>query len=217
MRVSSGSIEPLMQMTPLLCASSSPRTSTTRPSVMPTMTPQPVPQNRHTDLVQVSTVCFRLTRSSRPPQVAAPAPTAAATPPSVRSTWRRLMSDVVSVARSSGSLFALIAKILRPVESLLRRIREDPRQGRLVGRLREVRVESCARRLLLVLFLAEPCQRHKQDPAAQNTTNPLTGLVSVEPSHPDVEEDRPQVGTPGASRARFRRRRRLSRLHPCPR
>ena len=70
-----------------------------------------------------------------------------------------------------------------------RRIREDPRQGRLVGRFREVHIESCARRLLLVLFLAEPCQRHKQDPAAQNTTNPLTGLVSVEPSHPDVKED----------------------------
>ena len=52
-----------------------------------------------------------------------------------------------------------------------------------------MRVESCARRLLLVLFLAEPCQRHKQDPVAQNTTYPLTGLVSVEPSHPDVEED----------------------------
>ena len=52
-----------------------------------------------------------------------------------------------------------------------------------------MRIESCARRLLLVLFLAEPCQRHKQDPAAQNTTNPLTGLVSVQPSHADVEED----------------------------
>ena len=52
-----------------------------------------------------------------------------------------------------------------------------------------MRIESCARRLLLVLFLAEPRQRHEQDPVAQNTTNPLTGLVSVEPSHPDVEED----------------------------
>src|SRR6185295_12570028 len=68
--------------------------------------------------------------------------------------------------------------------------REDPRQGRSIGRLREVRMESCPDRLLLVLFSAEPCQRHKQDAVAQNTTNPLTGLVPVEPSHLDVEEDR---------------------------
>ena len=52
-----------------------------------------------------------------------------------------------------------------------------------------MRVESCARRLLLVLFLAEPRQRHKQDPVAQHTTYPSTGLVAVEPSHSDVEED----------------------------
>ena len=52
-----------------------------------------------------------------------------------------------------------------------------------------MRIESGARRLLLILFLAEPCQRHKQDPVAQNTANPLAGLVPVEPSHPDVEDN----------------------------
>ena len=45
-----------------------------------------------------------------------------------------------------------------------------------------MRVKSGAHRLLLVLFLAAPCQRHEQDPVAQNTTNPLTGLVPVESS-----------------------------------
>jgi hypothetical protein len=52
-----------------------------------------------------------------------------------------------------------------------------------------VRVESCARRLLPVLFPAEPCQRYKQHPAAQNMPNSLTGLVTIDSSHPDVEED----------------------------
>src|SRR6185436_14644083 len=40
--------------------------------------------------------------------VAAPAPTAAATPPRVRSTSRRLMSDVASAPRLSGRLSALM-------------------------------------------------------------------------------------------------------------
>ena len=56
---------------------------------------------------------------------------------------------------------------------------KDPSQGRLVGGLRKVRIESCACRLFPILFLAEPGQRHKQDPIAQNPTNLLTGLVPV--------------------------------------
>jgi hypothetical protein len=56
--------------------------------------------------------------------------------------------------------------------------RQDRRQGRPVGRLREVRVESCAGGPLLVLFLAEAGQRHQDDAVAQHTTYPLTGFVA---------------------------------------
>lgn len=69
-----------------------------------------------------------------------------------------------------------------------REFRQDPRQGGAVGRLREVRVESCACRLLLVLLLAEPCQRHEPDPITQHVPYLSTGVVPVQPSHPDVEQ-----------------------------
>jgi len=59
------------------------------------------------------------------------------------------------------------------------RMREDRRQGRPLGRLCEVGIESGTRRSLFVLFLAEPGQRHKKDLGAENLTNPLTGLVSA--------------------------------------
>lgn len=48
----------------------------TRPLVMPTMTPHPVPQKRQTDLCQLSTVCRLVTSSSSPPQAVAPPPSA---------------------------------------------------------------------------------------------------------------------------------------------
>src|SRR5262249_6448428 len=94
MRFSSGNIDPLTQITPLLWASSSPRTSTTWPSFIPTSTPHPVPQKRHTDLCQLWTGCRRATISSRSPQPTAPAATAPPSPPSVIKTSRRLISEV---------------------------------------------------------------------------------------------------------------------------
>src|SRR5262252_7786425 len=94
MRVSCGNIDPLTQITPLLWASSSPRTSTTRPSFIPTSTPHPVPQKRHTDLCQLCTGCRRATIPSRSPQPAAPAVTAPPSPPRVIRTSRRLISEV---------------------------------------------------------------------------------------------------------------------------
>src|SRR5262249_49061584 len=101
MRTSSGNIDPLTQITPLLCASSSPRTSTTWPSFIPTSTPHPVPQKRHTDLCQLCTCCRRATTPSRNPQPAAPTATLAPRTPRVVSTSRRLISEAPE--RSGGS------------------------------------------------------------------------------------------------------------------
>jgi hypothetical protein len=53
-----------------------------------------------------------------------------------------------------------------------------------------VSIDPCAARLFLVLFLTEPRQGDEDDPIAQNLTNPATGLVSIEPSHADMEYDR---------------------------
>src|SRR5678815_353047 len=58
------------------------------------------------------------------PQPTAPAPTAAATPATARSTSRRVMSDLVLVLRSSESLFALM--------SVSRLYSHDCHQGKLV-------------------------------------------------------------------------------------
>src|SRR6187431_3077019 len=93
--------------------------------------------------------------------------------------WLLRLAGMASLS-GDGSVFRRTARL---------GIRDDPRQGRLVGGLRQVRIESCARRLVPVLFLAEASQRHKQDPIAQNPTNLMTRLVPVQPSHVDIEED----------------------------